>query len=120
MVPGAETTENALMLGLVLAGRLLLPLLIFRFPIVEIPACLVLDGVDQTVFPQLTAQRIARAGRHSSRPSDQTLGTMTSTFPIGFSGHGSRTGRSASDGANGITADSAPGLKQPVWWPIST
>lgn len=40
--------------GLVVAGRLLLPLLIPRFPLPAILACLVLDGVDQTIFQKWT------------------------------------------------------------------
>mgnify|MGYP000863032880 CR=1 FL=1 len=35
---------------LVVGGRFLLPLLIPRFPLPAIIACLVLDGVDQTIF----------------------------------------------------------------------
>ncbi len=38
----------------VVAGRLLLPLLIFRFPLPGILICLVLDAVDQTIFQQFT------------------------------------------------------------------
>jgi hypothetical protein len=41
-------------LVLVLALRLLVPLLIFRYPLPAILACLVIDGVDQTVFQQFT------------------------------------------------------------------
>lgn len=47
-------TQNELIFGLVLVGRLLLPLTIFRFPIVGIVGCLILDGVDQTIFQQFT------------------------------------------------------------------
>lgn len=39
---------------LVVAGRLLLPLLIFRCPLPGILACMVLDGIDQTVFQLFT------------------------------------------------------------------
>lgn len=46
--------SDAAVFGVVVAGRLLLPLLIFRFPIVGILICLVLDGIDQTVFQQFT------------------------------------------------------------------
>ncbi len=45
--------------GLVLAARLLLPLLIFRYPIVGILICLVLDGVDQTIFQLFTTLDLA-------------------------------------------------------------
>ncbi len=38
----------------VVLGRLLLPLLIPRWPLPGIIACLVLDGVDQTIFQQFT------------------------------------------------------------------
>ncbi len=38
----------------VVAARLLLPLLIFKYPLPGILACLVLDGVDQTVFQTFT------------------------------------------------------------------
>jgi hypothetical protein len=39
---------------LVLAVRLLVPLLIFRYPLPAIVACLVVDAADQTVFQQFT------------------------------------------------------------------
>ncbi|KHL11081.1 hypothetical protein CLV56_2884 [Mumia flava] len=38
----------------VVAARLLLPLAIFRYPLPAIIACLLLDGVDQTVFQTFT------------------------------------------------------------------
>lgn len=38
---------------LVVTARFLLPLLIFRFPLPALLACLVLDGVDQTIFQSL-------------------------------------------------------------------
>ena len=34
----------------VVFGRLLLPLLILRYPLPALIGCLVLDGVDQTIF----------------------------------------------------------------------
>lgn len=40
--------------GLVVACRLLVPLLIPRFPLPAVLACLVIDGVDQTVFQRWT------------------------------------------------------------------
>ena len=36
--------------ALVVAARFLLPLLIPRYPLPAIIACLILDGVDQTIF----------------------------------------------------------------------
>lgn len=39
-----------LVFGAVVAGRFFLPLLIPRYPLPAIVACLVLDGVDQTIF----------------------------------------------------------------------
>ena len=39
-----------LVFAAVVGGRLLLPLLILRYPLPAIVACLVLDGVDQTIF----------------------------------------------------------------------
>lgn len=41
-------------LVLVLALRLLVPLLIFRYPLPAIVACLLIDAADQTVFQQFT------------------------------------------------------------------
>ena len=46
--------SDATIFVLVVVGRLLLPLLIFRFPIVGIMICLVLDGIDQTIFQKYT------------------------------------------------------------------
>lgn len=40
----------AVVFGAVVLGRVLLPLLILRYPLPAIVACLVLDGVDQTIF----------------------------------------------------------------------
>ena len=45
---------DALVFGVVVLARLLLPLLIFRFPLVGILICLILDGIDQTVFQLFT------------------------------------------------------------------
>jgi len=45
---------DLLVLALVVLGRLLLPLLIPWFPLPAIVACLVLDGIDQTLFQGLT------------------------------------------------------------------
>lgn len=47
-------TADVLVLAVVAAARLLLPLLILRFPLVGILVCLLLDGVDQTVFELFT------------------------------------------------------------------
>ncbi|MFS3129531.1 hypothetical protein ACLM5J_14115 [Nocardioides sp. Bht2] len=44
------STATALVFAAVVAGRFLLPLLIFRHPLPAIIACLILDGVDQTIF----------------------------------------------------------------------
>jgi hypothetical protein len=46
--------SDATVLVLVLGLRLLVPLLIFRYPLPAILACLVIDGVDQTIFQRLT------------------------------------------------------------------
>jgi hypothetical protein len=45
---------DMLIFAVVVAGRLLLPLLIFRYPFPGIIICLVLDGIDQTIFQQFT------------------------------------------------------------------
>ena len=47
----SDTTILVLVVGL----RLLVPLLIFRYPLPAILACLVIDGVDQTIFQQFTS-----------------------------------------------------------------
>lgn len=39
----------------VVAARLLVPLLVFKFPLPAIVACMLLDGVDQTIFQTFTA-----------------------------------------------------------------
>ncbi len=44
------TTEVAIVFWSVVAARFALPLLIPRFPLPAIIACLILDGVDQTIF----------------------------------------------------------------------
>ena len=44
------TTEATVVLVVVVGLRFLLPLLIPRFPLPAILACLVLDGIDQTIF----------------------------------------------------------------------
>lgn len=43
-----------LIVGIVILGRLLIPLAIPRYPLPAIIAALVLDGVDQTIFQQFT------------------------------------------------------------------
>ncbi len=43
-----------LIVGLVVLGRLLIPLAIPRYPLPAIVAALILDGVDQTIFQQFT------------------------------------------------------------------
>ena len=47
---GSETVIFTLVVG----ARLLVPLLIFRYPLPAILACLVIDGVDQTIFQTYT------------------------------------------------------------------
>jgi hypothetical protein len=47
---GSETVIFTLVVG----TRLLVPLLIFRYPLPAILACLVIDGVDQTIFQTFT------------------------------------------------------------------
>src|SRR5829696_5300335 len=44
------TTEVAVVFWSVVAARFLLPLLIPRFPLPAILGCLVLDGIDQSIF----------------------------------------------------------------------
>lgn len=51
--------SDVLVVGVVVAARLLLPLLIFRFPLPGILACLVLDGLDQTIFQQYTSLELS-------------------------------------------------------------
>lgn len=49
-----DDATNVIVLTVVVLGRLLLPLLIFRYPLPAILACLVLDGYDQTIFQHFT------------------------------------------------------------------
>ena len=44
------STEATIVFVIVVAARFLVPLLIPRFPLPAIIACLIIDGVDQTVF----------------------------------------------------------------------
>ncbi|CAM3218288.1 hypothetical protein NODU109028_04255 [Nocardioides dubius] len=44
------STATALVFTAVVAGRFLLPLLILRHPLPAIIACLILDGIDQSIF----------------------------------------------------------------------
>ena len=53
-MPLNASPGDLLVLALVVLGRLLLPLLIPWFPLPAIVACLVLDGIDQTLFQGLT------------------------------------------------------------------
>lgn len=48
-------SADPVILGSVVAARLLLPLLIFRFPLPGILGCLVLDAADQTIFQRYTS-----------------------------------------------------------------
>jgi hypothetical protein len=50
---GGDTFDQVVFWGVV-AARLLLPLLIFKFPLPGIVICMQLDGFDQTIFEQLT------------------------------------------------------------------
>ena len=47
--------SDALIIGVVIIARLGLPLLIPKFPLPAILACLIVDGVDQTIFQQFTS-----------------------------------------------------------------
>jgi hypothetical protein len=53
-VPADAAVPDLLIFWLVVAGRFLLPLLIPRFPLPAILACLVLDAIDQTLFQTFT------------------------------------------------------------------
>jgi len=53
-LPSDAATQDVAIFWLVVSGRLLLPLLILRFPLPAILACLALDGIDQTIYQQLT------------------------------------------------------------------
>ena len=48
-------TSDQLVVGAVIAVRFSLPLFIPKYPLPAILACLIVDGVDQTVFQQFTA-----------------------------------------------------------------
>ena len=48
-----DGTDTAIF-TLVVGTRLLVPLLIFRYPLPAILACLVIDGVDQSIFQTFT------------------------------------------------------------------
>jgi hypothetical protein len=48
------STDDALIVLVVVGARFLVPLLIPRFPLPAILACLVIDAADQTIFQQLT------------------------------------------------------------------
>lgn len=54
MTPVFASPTDVVILGAIVLGRLLLPLLIPRFPLPAILGCLVLDGIDQTVLAGLT------------------------------------------------------------------
>ncbi len=47
--------NDLIVVAVVVGGRLVLPLAIFRYPLPAILACLVLDGVDQTIFQTFTS-----------------------------------------------------------------
>ncbi|KAA1419781.1 hypothetical protein FE697_017895 [Mumia zhuanghuii] len=47
-------TSDQVIFWAVVAARLLLPLLVFRYPLPAIIACMLLDGVDQTIFQTFT------------------------------------------------------------------
>lgn len=53
-MPADVGVQDLLVFWLVVSGRFLLPLLIPRFPLPAILACLVLDAVDQTLFQTFT------------------------------------------------------------------
>jgi hypothetical protein len=53
-VPVDASSSDLLVFWLVVSGRFFLPLLIPRFPLPAILACLVLDGVDQTIYQRYT------------------------------------------------------------------
>ena len=54
-----DVTPDAAVLGLVIAARLLVPLLIPWFPLPGVVAALLLDAVDQTLFEGLTTYDLA-------------------------------------------------------------
>jgi hypothetical protein len=49
-----ESTTNLLVFLAIVTARLAIPLLIPRFPLPAILACMIIDGVDQTIFQQFT------------------------------------------------------------------
>ena len=49
-----ESTTNLLVFLVIVAARLLIPLAIPRFPLPTIMVCLIIDGVDQTIFQRFT------------------------------------------------------------------
>ena len=51
---GDASAHDLLIFWLVVSGRFFLPLLIPRFPLPAILACLVLDGIDQTIYQKYT------------------------------------------------------------------
>jgi hypothetical protein len=53
-VPVDAAVQDLAIFWLVVTGRLVLPLFIPRFPLPAILACLVLDGIDQTIFQTFT------------------------------------------------------------------
>ena len=53
-MPVDADSSDLVVFWLVVAGRFFLPLLIPRFPLPAILACLVLDGIDQTIFQNYT------------------------------------------------------------------
>jgi hypothetical protein len=53
-LPSDAAIPDLAIFWLVVSGRLLLPLFIPRFPLPAILVCLVLDGVDQTIYQQFT------------------------------------------------------------------
>ena len=53
-MPTDVAASDLTIFWLVVAGRLVLPLFIPRFPLPAILACLVLDGIDQTIFQTFT------------------------------------------------------------------
>lgn len=54
-----ESTTNLLVFLLVVGARLLIPLAIPRFPLPAIVLCLIIDGVDQTMFQRFTTLDLA-------------------------------------------------------------
>lgn len=51
-------TPDLLIAGAVLLARFVLPLFIPKFPLPAVIACLILDGVDQTIFQQFTSMNL--------------------------------------------------------------